>query len=390
MQKFTKRAITILLAIIMIIGIASPAFATRHNFNDVRDGQWYSEGIQFVFANGIMEGVGNNQFATERNLTRSEVSALIFRLHHGRRANASDSTSNNFTDVGSAWYTAYITWMNNNNIDNGTGNQFFPNRHATRQEFATMMYRYAMNMTDLTDTGQQSQQWNQFTDRGQIASGSYSALRWMNFHDVIRGRTTTTINATGTLTRAEAATIFMRFMNVGNGGNNADIDALTRNGATWYQLRNQGFTRVEIQGAFEREFIRLVNVVRAEHGLPAFIFNETVSSVAQARAEESLRHNSWSHVSETTGFSHWYHFRTVTGSGSNVWAVENLAGGQNAAQAVLNAWLASPSHRGLIFSGQQGASWGLDMNQVGIGFDMDWNRQGNHNYTRWTMWLSNI
>ena len=151
MQKFTKRAITFLLAIVMILGIASPAMATRHNFNDVADGRWYSEGIQFVFANGIMEGVGNNRFNTQGNLTRAEISALIFRLENGRRANNNDSRQNNFTDVRSdAWYSAYVTWINNNNIDNGSGNQFNPNRHATRQEFATMMFRYAILMTDFS------------------------------------------------------------------------------------------------------------------------------------------------------------------------------------------------------------------------------------------------
>ena len=170
-----------LLASLIVVGGATPATATRHSFSDVPDGQWYSEAVQFVYENNIMGGVGNNQFNPRGNLTRAEVTALLFRIHNGRTANASDSRQNNFTDVNTEWFAAYVTWASNNDIVNGTtATTFSPNNRITRQEFATMVYRYAIIMTVLDDWDGTSAQWSQFTDHGQIALWAQNALQWMN------------------------------------------------------------------------------------------------------------------------------------------------------------------------------------------------------------------
>jgi len=214
-MRKVRKTLALALALLMALTLFTPlAMARQHSFNDVRSDRWYSEAIQFVYANGIMGGVGNNRFNVQGNLTRAEITALIFRLHHGRYANASDNRQNEFQDVGGAWYAPYVTWANSNDIDNGIGqNQFAPNRHATRQEFAAMMFRYAQFAG--RDTRVPSEfNLNQFTDRDQIASGSLAAMQWANYRGIITGRTTTTLAPTGTLTRAEAATIFMRFMNL--------------------------------------------------------------------------------------------------------------------------------------------------------------------------------
>ena len=210
-NKKLRKAISVLL-ILALLPIGS-ATAARHSFNDVLDDAWYSEAVQFVYENNIMGGVGNNQFNPQGNLTRSAVAALLFRVHNGRTASTQDDRNNNFNDVGNTWYAPYITWAFNNNIVFGTSpTAFNPHGNITRQEFATMMYRYAMNMTDLHDEGAASAQWLQFADRGQIATWAYSALRWMNFHGIVTGSTATAINPTGTATRAEAAVMMMRFV----------------------------------------------------------------------------------------------------------------------------------------------------------------------------------
>jgi len=213
-----RKTIAIALVLLMVFTLFTPmALAGQHPFNDVADGRWYSEAVQFVYENGIMGGVGNNRFNPQGNLTRAEITALIFRLHHGRNANADDNRDNNFSDVAAnRWFAPYVTWASNNNIDNGIGqNQFAPNRHASRQEFATMMFRYAQLAGQNTSVPS-GFNLNQFTDHGQIASGSLDAMKWANYNGIITGRTTTTLVPQGTLTRAEAATIFMRFMNIGD------------------------------------------------------------------------------------------------------------------------------------------------------------------------------
>jgi len=191
-----------------------PTTATDHPFHDVHDGRWYSEAVQFVYENNIMSGIGGNQFNPQGNLTRAAVTALLFRVHNERTANAQDDRNNPFNDVGDTWYAPYVTWAFNHDIVQGTSaTTFNPHGNITRQEFAVMVYRYAMNMTVLQDGGWMSAQWGQFADHGQIAIWAQQALRWMNSRGIITGSTATTINPTGTATRAEAA-MMMRFVNV--------------------------------------------------------------------------------------------------------------------------------------------------------------------------------
>jgi len=214
MKKFTKQLLALTLAILMLTSLAIPAMATDHPFHDVPDGRWYSEAVQFVYEHNIMGGVGGNRFNPQGHLTRAAVAALLFRVHNERPANAGDDRDNNFADVDTtAWYAPYVTWAFNNGIVTGVSSTVFnPHGNITRQEFATMVYRYAMNMTVFRDMGTPSAWWMQFTDRGQIASWAYSPLRWANFRGVVTGLTATRINPAGTATRAEAAVMMMRFV----------------------------------------------------------------------------------------------------------------------------------------------------------------------------------
>ena len=214
MKNKPQKALAVLLVLILLLGIAVPSVAAGHSFADVPDGRWYTEAVQFVYEHNIMGGVGDNQFNPQGNLTRSAVTALLFRVHHGRMANAQDERSNNFTDVGNAsWYAPYVAWAFNNDIVLGTSATMFnPHGNITRQEFAAMVYRYAMYMTDLYDENMTLPQWLQFTDRWDIEAWAHSALRWMNFHGIVTGSTATTINPTRRVTRAEAAIMMVRFV----------------------------------------------------------------------------------------------------------------------------------------------------------------------------------
>ena len=187
----------------------------RHPFIDVGD-TWYSNPVQFVWENDIMTGTGPTTFAPFVNVSRAMAVAALFRAHHGRQANASDSQTNPFTDVApGAWYAPYITWAYNNNVVDGVGgNRFAPGVNVTREQLAAMFFRYADRMTDMDTTVRQGPHWNNFTDRGQISSWAQGPLMWANYHELVGGRTDTTIVPGGTAIRAEAATIMMRFMNL--------------------------------------------------------------------------------------------------------------------------------------------------------------------------------
>ena len=210
-----KKVVAIVLVLALSLGLISPALAQTSPFHDVSPDAWYADAVAFVYEEGIMGGVGGNQFNPQGNVSRAEVTALLFRMHHGRNANANDPRDNPFTDVGDSWYAPYVTWAYINGIVNGTtAESFNPQGNVTRQEFAVMLHRYTMRMTVMGSSFGTSPQWYYFTDHDEIANWASLPLRWANYFGIIRGTSETTISPTGTATRAEAATMMMRLVGV--------------------------------------------------------------------------------------------------------------------------------------------------------------------------------
>ena len=117
--------------------------------------------------------------------------------------------------------------------------RFNPNGNITRQEFAVMLWRYAMNVVGLIDEGRQTPQWTQFSDYNQIASWAYGHLRWANYAGIITG-SGGAINPTGNATRAEAAVMMMRFINVleGNGPTPQGVNIAPLLGRNFEEVRH--------------------------------------------------------------------------------------------------------------------------------------------------------
>jgi len=143
--------------------------------------------------------------------------ATLYRIVHGGTAVEVPYARNRqiFTDVNvGAWHSPYVAWAYDNNIVSGVGNnRFAPNANITREQFATIMFRFA-DFMDYDTEVKQGSQWNSFTDRDRISTwaGAREALQWANYHGLITGRTSTTIVPRGTATRAEASAILTRFI----------------------------------------------------------------------------------------------------------------------------------------------------------------------------------
>ena len=183
-------------------------------FADV-PGHWGVDAMLFVNDMGIMQGTSSNTFAPNANFTRAQVVATLYRTANAEMAVAAELVPARqiFNDVPTGrWYAHYVAWAYENNIVTGVGgDRFAPNDNVTREQFATMMHRFAGFM-DYDTTVRQSSQWNNFTDRGQVSTWATNGLTWANYHGLITGRTSTTTVPQGTATRAEAATILTRFV----------------------------------------------------------------------------------------------------------------------------------------------------------------------------------
>jgi hypothetical protein len=132
---------------------------------------------------------------------------VLYRLESSPQATG----TNSFTDVkDDERYTNAVTWANTNNIVTGYGISLFgTNDPVTREQLAAILHRYASyknyDVTTTTDL-------TAYTDAQEIGAWAQDALKWANAEGLITGRTTTTLAPGGSTTRADVATILMRFV----------------------------------------------------------------------------------------------------------------------------------------------------------------------------------
>lgn len=200
-----RKILAITLTLVLLLTLIPSALAESHPFHDVLPDAWYADAVQFVYKENIMGGVGDGRFHPQGNVSRAEVTALLFRTYHGRSANATDPQENPFTDVGNAWYAPYVTWAHAQGIVNGTtAETFHPQGYVTRQEFAVMIHRYAVFMTAMCfSTGR----WITFPS-SEADSWARDSLLWAGTYGIMGSYP----DPRNIANRAEAATIMMRLV----------------------------------------------------------------------------------------------------------------------------------------------------------------------------------
>ena len=121
----------------------APAF----QFSDVDADGWAAESIYFLYERGIVDGVGGGLFAPTRSITRAEFVKILAGVA-GADSEALSGKTTGFTDVEpGSWYAPYVAWAVENGVTSGTAETTFaPNDNITREQMATMIYRYAQKV----------------------------------------------------------------------------------------------------------------------------------------------------------------------------------------------------------------------------------------------------
>ena len=192
---------------IIIIENDSTPLSGNMPFVDVIQGDWFYDAVKYVFDSSLMNGTSATTFAPNANLTRAMLVTILYRYEG--EPSATGGTA--FTDVPSGyWYSSAIAWASANGIVTGYGDgRFGTNDNITREQFATILMRYAA--WKKLDTSK-SADLTAFTDASAISSWALAAMKWANAEGLISGRTATTLAPSGNASRAEAATILMRFI----------------------------------------------------------------------------------------------------------------------------------------------------------------------------------
>ena len=174
-------------------------------FTDVVPGSWYCGAVQYVCENGMMNGTGGRLFSPNSITSRAMIVTILHRMEGAPAASASS-----FTDIAAgAYYENAVNWAAENGIVSGASKtSFLPDDPVTREQLAVILYRYAQyksyDVTGSTDL-------SAYTDAAQIDACATDAMQWANENGLITGNTSTTLNPKGHTTRAEAATVLMRF-----------------------------------------------------------------------------------------------------------------------------------------------------------------------------------
>lgn len=175
-------------------------------FADVSYTNWYYDAVKFVYDKGIMDGVSYYRFAPDATITRGMVVTMLWRM-----AGEPYESSAGFTDVASGrYYSTAVAWAAKNGIVEGmTSSTFAPDQAITREQLASILYRYA-RWLGFSGTGTDI---SGYTDAGKVSDYAYDAMCWAVKTGVVTGTSAKVLDPQGTATRAAAAQMFMNFYN---------------------------------------------------------------------------------------------------------------------------------------------------------------------------------
>jgi len=181
----------------------------KEKFTDVPVGHWAEKAINQVAGLGVVNGVGNNKFDLNSNISRGDLSVILFRLSNGKTG-----YDVKFDDVSSdKYYADGIAWAARSGVVTGyTDHTFGPTDTISREQLAVMLYRYAKLVS--LNTELRSDKLKNFSDGNQTHDWARDGMAWCVENGVIGGKGGGTLDPTGKATRAETAVMLQRFLNL--------------------------------------------------------------------------------------------------------------------------------------------------------------------------------
>ncbi|MDR0813036.1 MAG: S-layer homology domain-containing protein [Oscillospiraceae bacterium] len=178
--------------------------------------KWYVNELLFALDRHLFAGVSETKFAPDASMTRAMLVTVMQRY----AAAPNVAADNRFSDVAAdAWYANAVAWAAKNNIVAGVSpTEFAPNANVTREQFATILYRYAKGYLKIDVS--KTQPLSKFVDVLDVSAYATDAVKWCVANGIIKGKWDDNfddiIDPLGNATRAEVATMIHRFDEVLN------------------------------------------------------------------------------------------------------------------------------------------------------------------------------
>ena len=163
-------------------------------FTDVSAGAWYLDAVSYVYANGLMDGTSGTTFEPDANMTRAMVWAILARV-------------DGETVTGTNWIETAREWAMAEGVSDGEN----ASGYVTREQLATMLYRYAVYKGYDVSIGEDTNilSYDDFADLSEYA---IPAMQWACGSGIVNGTSESTLTPQGEATRAQVAAMLMRFV----------------------------------------------------------------------------------------------------------------------------------------------------------------------------------
>lgn len=161
------------------------------NLTDVEKNGWYVDAVEYVLERDLFRGTSPTTFAPHEGMTRAMFYVVLSRI-----------AGLDLPDKGDNWYVPAMEWAMREGLTDGET----PMKNITREQMATMLYRYA-GKGEAIDYSVL----DKFHDSSRISYWAKDAMAWCVQTGILRGDTHGNLNPQAIALRAEAATILMRY-----------------------------------------------------------------------------------------------------------------------------------------------------------------------------------
>jgi len=175
-------------------------------FTDISETDWFYDYVQKAYQRKLFDGVDGTSFAPSITFSRGMLATVLFR-HAGM---PKVELTKGFIDVTSgSWYSDGASWAQAAGIFDGyPDGRFDPDGPITREQMALVLMRYSqyinLDVSELSTL-------EAYNDVNSINDWALIAMKWANAAGIIEGAENS-LNPTGASSRAEAATMLVRFL----------------------------------------------------------------------------------------------------------------------------------------------------------------------------------
>lgn len=187
-----------------------PDLAPLPSFTDVPEDRWYHTPVMLACQLGLIRGMGDGSFQPEAELTRAQLVQLLANYEGLVTFDAPLKTG--FTDVpGDRWYSGPIAWAVEKGYVNGMGDgTFLPDEPVTREQMCTILARYLMSKGITAPASDLS-----FTDADSILGYARESVAFCTALGLVQGMPDGSFSPQSGATRAQAATVLLRMVDLG-------------------------------------------------------------------------------------------------------------------------------------------------------------------------------